>query len=92
MRDLEHVAADVVPAHARGISRADQRADRGPGNGRRLDAHVVERLDHRDMGEPARAAGAERQCEGFHAISPAATAKLHAFAASGPTISALAAA
>ena len=90
MRDPEHVAADVVPAHARGISRADQRADRSPGNGRRLDAHVVERLDHRDVGEPARAAGAERECEGFHA--PAATAKLHAFAASGPTISAFAAA
>ena len=67
VRQRDDVAADVLAAHSRGISRADQRADRGAGDGDRPDAHLVERLDHRDMGKPARAAAAEREREGFHA-------------------------
>ena len=58
--------ADVLAAHAGRISRADQRADRGAGYGRGPHPHLVERLDHRDMGEAARAAAAERKREGLH--------------------------
>ena len=62
----DDVVADVLAAHAGGIGRANQRTDRGAGDRGRLDAHLVERLDHGDMGKPARAAAAERQGKSFH--------------------------
>ena len=65
--DGDDVAADVLGAHAGRIGGADQRADRGAGDGGGLDAHLVERLEHRDMGEAAGAAAAEREGETLHA-------------------------
>ena len=73
MRQRDDVAADVLAAHAGGISGADQRADRGAGDGGGLYAQFVERLDHRDMREPARAAAAERERKRLHAPAPART-------------------
>ena len=57
------VAADLPAGHAGRIGRADQRADRGAGDRDRPHAHLVERLEHHDMGEAARAAAAERERE-----------------------------
>ena len=88
---MDGVAAHLAAAHAGGIARADERADRGAGDGDRLDAHLVERLGHDDMGEAARPAAAERQRHGFH-FAPASRAKRQAVSASGRTICALAAA
>ena len=91
MREGDGVVADVTPAHARRIGGADQRADRGAGDRGGFYPHLVQRFDHRDVGEPAGAAAAEREREGFfHA--PACSANSHALAASGRTISAFAAA
>ena len=67
MGDGDDVAADVLGAHAGRIGGADQRADRGAGDGGGLDAHLVERLEHRDMGKAAGAAAAEREGETLHA-------------------------
>ncbi len=66
VRERDDVVADVLAAHAGRIGGADQRADRGAGDGVRLQSHLVERLDHRDVREAARAAAAERKREGFH--------------------------
>ncbi len=90
MRQRDDVAADVLAAHAGGISRANQRADRGAGDSGGFYAQIVERLDHRDMRQPARAAAAERERKRLHA--PACRANSQALAASGRTNSALAAA
>src|SRR4029077_15341468 len=90
MRERDDVAAELLAAHAGGVSRADERADRGAGDGGGFYAQFVERLEHRNMREPARAAAAKRQRKRLHA--PPGRANPQALAASGRTISALAAA
>src|SRR5262249_2957032 len=84
------VAADRLPAHPRAIERAGHGADRGARNCNGPDAQLVERLEHRDMRESARAAGTERKRQAFHQAP--APANDHATVASGRTMSALAAA
>ena len=64
--EADDMAADVLAAHSRRIRGTDKSADRGAGDGGRLHAHLVERLDYRDMRQPARAAATEREREGFH--------------------------
>ena len=86
---MDGVAAHLAAAHAGGIARADDGADRGAGDGDGLHAHLVERLGHDDMGEAARPAAAERQRDGLH-LAPASRAKRQAVSASGRTICALA--
>src|SRR5215472_2946295 len=90
VREGDDVVTDVLTAHARGVSGPNERADRGAGDRGRLHAHLVERLDNRDMGEPARAAAAKCQGKTFHA--PAWEANSKALAASGRTSCALLAA
>ena len=46
------------------VSRPDDRADRGAGDGDRPKAHFIERFEHGDMGEAARSAAAERKRDG----------------------------
>src|ERR1700732_4066609 len=67
MGKTDDVMADILAAHASGISGADQGAERGAGNCGGFDAHLIKRLDHRDMGEPPRAAAAKRERKAFHA-------------------------
>src|SRR5262249_18667256 len=81
------VAAHLLGGNPGRVNRADQRADRGAGDRRRLDAHLVERLDHSDVAEAARPAAAQRERERLHA--PASCAHRHAVAAPGCTIKAL---
>src|SRR5262249_58509262 len=71
---------------------SDQCADRGAGDGGGLLAHVVERFEHRDMREPARAAAAERKAETPRHSAPASRANSQALTASGRTSGAMAAA
>src|SRR5262249_12759341 len=54
-------AADFPARHPRRVGGADQRADRGAGDGGGLLGHVVERLEHRDRGAPTRVAAAARK-------------------------------
>src|SRR5262249_5571941 len=85
-------AADVPARHPRRVGRADQRADRGAGDGGGPFAHVVERFEHRDMGEPARAAAAECKGKALRHRAPASRANSQALTASGRTSGAMAAA
>ena len=55
--ETDDVTANVLAAHPRGVSGADQRTDRGAGDRDRLYPDLVERLDDGNMGETARAAG-----------------------------------
>src|SRR5262249_33227182 len=87
--ERDDVAAQLLAGHAGRIGGADQRADRGARDRHRLDAHLVERLDHHDVAETARPAAAKREREGFH-VAPASCANRQAAAASGCTIAALA--
>ena len=87
VREADDVVADILAAHACGIGGADERADRGAGDHSRPHAHLVERFDDRDMGEPARTAAAKRQSKRFHA--PAWEANSKALAARGRTSCAL---
>ena len=64
--ERDYIMADILAAHAGRIGGADQRADRGAGDGDGFDPHLVEGLDHRDVRKPARPAAAERKREGFH--------------------------
>ena len=57
---MDGVAAHLAAAHAGGIARADDGADRGAGDGDGLHAHLIERFGDDDMGEAARSATAER--------------------------------
>ena len=89
--------ANVPAAHPRGVAGADQGADRGAGDSDRFYVHLVERFDDGDVGETARASGAQREREAFHPVAahhvaPACRANSQAFAASGRTNVALAAA
>src|SRR5262249_27332173 len=90
VREGDDVVTDVLAAHAGGVGRPDERADRSAGDRSRPHAHLVKCFDHRDVGEPAGAAAAKRQCESFHA--PAWEANSKALAASGRTSCALLAA
>ena len=85
-------ATDLLARHPGGIGGADQRADRRAGDGDGLPAHFVERFEHRDMREPARAAAAKREREALRHRAPASRAKSQAVAASGRTSGAMAAA
>ena len=85
--EAEHVVAQRPAGHAGGIGRAGDRADRGAGDRRRHEPELVERLEHGDVGEPAGAAGPEREGEALHRASQA---NAQAVAASGRTIAALA--
>ena len=89
--EVDDVATDRLAAHAGRVDGARHGADRGARDRDRPDAQFVERLEHRDMGKPARAAAAEREREALHQ-APAARANDHAVAASGRTIRARAAA
>src|SRR5262249_38875109 len=89
--EMDDVAAERFAVHTGRIDRARHGADRGAGNRNRPHAQLVERLEHRDMGKPARTTGPERQRDAFHQ-APAAQANDHAVAANGRTISALEAA
>src|SRR5262249_57655586 len=82
-RKAERAAPPARPP--RRIGGADQRADRGAGDGGGLLAHVVERFEHRDMREPARAAAAERKGEALRHRAPASHANSQALTASAPT-------
>ena len=93
MRERKEMPPHRAAGEPRRIAGADHRADRGAGDHRGLHAHLVERLDDRDVGDPARAAGAEREREGFHLsltlrihLAPACCANSQAVAASGRTI------
>ena len=66
VREADDVAANILAANPCRIGGADQRADRGAGDGDRLHAHLVERFDHRDMRQPTRTAATEREREGLH--------------------------
>jgi hypothetical protein len=63
---LDGVAAHLAAAHAGGVAGADDRADRRAGDGDRLHPHLVQRLGDDDVGEAARPAAAERQCDRLH--------------------------
>ena len=54
------MTAYVTARHAGGIVRADHGADRGAGDRGRTYAQLVEHFEHRDMGDAAGAAAAER--------------------------------
>ena len=58
--DGDDVMADVLCAHAGRIGGAHQCANRGAGDGDGLHAHLVDRFEHRDLGEAAGAAATER--------------------------------
>src|SRR5436305_4375894 len=90
MRERYHEAAHLAPGHARSIGGADKRAARAPGDSDRLVAELIERLEHRDMRKPARAAAAERQRKAFAHCAPATRANSRALAASGRTSGAIA--
>src|SRR5262249_44047845 len=92
VRELEDEAADVAARHARRIGGADQRADRGAGDGDRFPTHLVEPLEHGEVGAAARAAGPEREGEAPAHNAPASRANAQARAASGRTSGAMAAA
>src|SRR5690606_25248294 len=53
------VVVDVAPRHARRHARTHYGADGGSGDRDRLYSELVQRLDHMDMGQSARAAAAE---------------------------------
>ena len=55
VRHVDGVAPHLAAAHAGGIARADDRADRGAGDGDRLHAHLVQRLEHRQFARAPRA-------------------------------------
>ena len=55
--------AHVLAAEAGRVAGADDRADRGAGDQRRLDAELVERLADEDMHHPAGAAAAQGQTD-----------------------------
>src|SRR4029453_5362288 len=73
------------------IGGADQSADRGAGDGGGLLAHVVERFQHRDGGDPAPPAAAEPKGETLRHRAPASRANSQALTASGRTSGAMAA-
>ncbi len=56
VQQRQHHGVDVAGRHARRIDRADQRADRGAGNGGRAHTQFVQRLQHQYVRKPARAA------------------------------------
>ena len=62
------VGAQLRAREARGISGADDGADRGAGDGDRPHAQVVERFEHADMRKAARAAAAKGERDGLAAI------------------------
>src|SRR5262249_7968076 len=90
VRERYDEAAYFAPRHAGSIGSADQRAARAPGNDDRFAAELVERLEHRDMREPARAATAERKRKALAHCAPAAGGNSRALAASGRTSGAIA--
>src|SRR5262249_786792 len=92
MGERDDEPADLPARHARRVGGRDQRADRGAGDGGGLLAHVVERFQPRDVGEPARAAAAEREGKTLRHRAPASRANSQAFTASGRTSGAMAAA
>jgi hypothetical protein len=59
------MAAHRPAGHSGRIGSGNGGADRGSGERNRLQAHLVERLDRDDLGEPARAPGAERERDGL---------------------------
>ena len=92
MRQHDDEAADLLAGHPRRIGGADQRADRGAGDGGGPRTHLVERFEHGDMREPARAAAAERKGKASAHRAPASRANSQASTASGRTSGAMAAA
>src|SRR6266446_6987296 len=92
MGERDDEAADLPARHPRRVGGCDQGADRGAGDGGGLLAHVVERFQHRDVGEPARAAAAEREGKSLRHRAPASRANSQALTASGRTSGAMAAA
>ena len=92
MGERDDEAADLPARHPRRVGGCDQGADGGAGDGGGLLAHIVERFQHRDVGEPARAAAAEREGETLCHRAPASRANSQALTASGRTSGAMAAA
>src|SRR5262249_54809749 len=90
--EREDEAANILARHAGGIGGPDQRADRGAGDGGGFAAHLVDRLEHRDMREPARATAAQCKREALAHRAPASRAYCQALTASGRTSGAIAAA
>jgi len=90
MRECDRVAAHVAARHAGRIAGADERADRRAGERHRPHPELVERLDHGDMRDAARAAAAKRERKTFHAAISCANCQ--ALAASGRTMAAMPAA
>src|SRR5262249_31133772 len=90
MCEPDQVAPHGPATQAGRIAGPDHRADRGARDRGRLHAHLIERLDDRDVRKPARAAGAERQrkalCFPSRHVAPAWRANSQAVAASGRTI------
>ena len=67
MGNRNDVTTDVFRAHASGIGSPDQGANRGPGDGDGLHAHLIDCFEHRDMSEATGAAATEREGKTLHA-------------------------
>ena len=90
------MGAQIGGGDARRIGRADHRAHRRPGDDAGPDTEIVEGFEHRDMGEAARAARAEREADArahrkfsssASAASPASSATKCPQASVAPTAS-----